>query len=119
MDLAEAHKWEMSTREESGLKKGPMLRIHFRAQELMEIRERFQRLFLWRNFSGILLSPRYVSKALLLFLRNPGGIWSGGRAYAKSNVFDDFIFAFLIYFVRKKMDKLPQTKHRDRSCRQS
>lgn len=110
MDLAEANHWEMSKREESGLKKGPMLRIHFQKNELMAIRERFQRLFLWRNFSAILLSPRYMTKAFLLFLRNPGGVWSGVRAFVKSKVFDDFIFAFLIYFVRKKMEKIPLRK---------
>jgi len=110
MDLALANRWEMAKREESGLKKGPMLRIHFRARELMAIRERFQRQFLWRNFSGILLSPRFMSKALLLFLRHPGGIWSGLRAFARSRVFDDFIFAFLIYFVRKKMERSPSNK---------
>jgi anaerobic magnesium-protoporphyrin IX monomethyl ester cyclase len=110
MELAEANRWEMSKREESGLKKGPMLRIHFRDHELMAIRERFQRLFMLRNFSGILLSPRYMTKAFLLFLRNPGGVWSGARAFARSKVFDDFIFAFLIYFVRKKMDKAPLSK---------
>ena len=110
MDLAEANNWEMSKREESGLKKGPMLRIHFRGQELMAIRERFQRIFIWRNFSGIMLSPRYMAKAFLLFLCNPGGVWSGMRAFAKSKVFDDFIFAFLIYFVRQKMEKIPLRK---------
>jgi radical SAM superfamily enzyme YgiQ (UPF0313 family) len=110
MDLAEANHWEMSKREDRGLKKGPMLRIHFKDHELMAIRERFQRLFLWRNFSGILLSPRYMAKALLLLLRNPGGVVSGARAFARSKVFDDFIFAFLIYFVRQKMEKLPRRK---------
>lgn len=104
MDLVEKNHWEMSKREESGLKKGPMLRIHFKSRELMAIRERFQRIFLRRNFSGILLSPRYMTKALLLFLKNPAGVLSGIRAFAKSRVFDDFIFAFLIYFVRKKME---------------
>lgn len=111
MDMAEANSWEMSKREESGLKKGPMLRIHFQTHELMAIREKFQRLFLWRNFSGILLSPRYMTKALLLFLRNPGGVWSGMQAFTKSKVFDDFIFSFLIYFVRKKMEKNPQRRN--------
>jgi anaerobic magnesium-protoporphyrin IX monomethyl ester cyclase len=107
MDLVRANHWEMSRREDSGLKKGPMLRIHFQAQELMAIRERFQRLFLWRNFSSIFLSPHYMAKAFLLLLRNPGGVWSGMRAFSKSKVFDDFIFAFLIYFVREKMEKQP------------
>ncbi len=110
MDLAKANHWEMSKREESGLKKGPMLRIHFQGNELQAIRERFQRLFLWQNFSGILLSPRYMAKAFLLFLRNPSGVWSGARAFARSRVFDDFIFAFLIYYVRKKMGDSPSTK---------
>ena len=107
MDLARANNWEMSRREDSGLKKGPMLKISFNAQELMAIRERFQRLFLWRNFSGVFLSPRYVIKAFMLFLRNPGGVISGLKAFARSKVFDDFVFAFLIYFVRKKMDNMP------------
>lgn len=110
MDLAEANHWEMSKREDSGLKKGPMLKIHFRDHELMAIRERFQRLFLWKNFSGILFSPRYMVKAFLLILRNPGGVLSAVRAFARSKVFDDFIFAFLIYFVRKKMEKHPLRK---------
>jgi anaerobic magnesium-protoporphyrin IX monomethyl ester cyclase len=110
MALAEANQWEMSKREDSGLKKSPMLRINFRDYELLAIRKRFQRLFLWRNFSEILLSPRYLAKAFLLFLRNPGGIWSGARAFAVTRVFDDFVFAFLIYFVRKKMGKLPLRK---------
>ncbi len=110
MELVDSNRWEMSNREERGLKKGPMLRIHFQDHELMAIRKRFQRLFLWRNFSGILLSPRYMARALLLFLRTPGGVWCGAKAFAKSRVFDDFIFAFLIYFVRKKMANLPISK---------
>lgn len=110
MDMAEANSWEMSKREDSGLKKGPMLKIHFRGHELMAIRERFQRLFLWKNFSGILLSPRYIAKAFFLFLRTPGGVWTGARAFVKTKVFDDFIFAFLIYFVRKKMERLPHRR---------
>ncbi len=103
MDLVKENRWEMIVnRSQHGLKKGPMLRIHFTEKELLTIRERFQRNFAFRNFAGVLFSPRFMRKAILLFLRYPGGILSGARAFVKSRVLDDFFFAFLNYFVKAK-----------------
>lgn len=103
MTMVEENRWEMvADRHHHGLKKGPMLRISFSARQLMEIREKFQKEFALRNFSGVLLSPNYLFKALQLFMRYPKGVVFGLKTFAKSRVIDDFFFEFLNYYVRKK-----------------
>lgn len=103
MDLAQAHKWITDVNYiEGGLKKKPILRIHFSEDELYEIRKRFKRQFMLKNYMSLFLNIPYVSRAFLLALKYPLGIYYGIRAFLKSRVFDDFVFAFLVYYADRK-----------------
>ena len=107
MDMAVKNKWIVPTdRDNFGLKKGPSLLIHFSEKELMEIRKRFQKAFVFRNFFSVFKSPGYFFKAMWLVLSYPGGLYMGLKAYFKTFVFDDFVFAYLIYYTGQKSKDL-------------
>ena len=102
MEMVEINDWKMATdRSDKGSKKGPILTIYFTEKDLMHIRAQFQKLFAFRNFSGLFTRPYFV-KAVGLLLRYPGGIISGFKAFLKTFVFDDFVFAFLVYYTKNK-----------------
>jgi radical SAM superfamily enzyme YgiQ (UPF0313 family) len=102
-DMVQTSGWKTNAdRSDKGLKKRPMLLIHFPEQELMSIRTRFQKLCAFRNFSSIVTSPSYLIKAFSIFVQYPGAILDGLRAFGKSRVFDDFLFAMLNHYVKKK-----------------
>jgi len=106
MDMAVKQGWNMSgDRSQSGLKRRPMLLINFNEKELFEIRKNFQKMFAWRNFASCIFNVRYLFKALQIVVKYPLGLAHGFRAYCKSFVFDDFLFAFLIYYVMKRADR--------------
>lgn len=110
MDLVNQNGWDYVTDHQyHGLKKGPALRIYFNEKQLLAIRERFQKEFAFQNFADIMLSPRYLLKASLLLLRYPLGIVRGVSAFARTRVFNDFVFEFLNYYVRSKTTNQKQT----------
>ncbi len=103
MQMAEDNNWISSDDKiGAGLKKRPMLKIHFSEKELYKIRTRFQSMFIYRNFFSLLFNPRYVVKAFSLFAGYPIGIILGLRKFLKTFVVDDFFFEFLIYYVRER-----------------
>lgn len=106
MDLVEKNKWNVpSDRKDFGLKKRPSLLIYFSEEKMMEIRKQFQKMFAYRNFFSLFRSPGYFFKAIWLLLSYPVGLLKGFRAFLKTMVFDDFIFAYLIYYTGQKIKK--------------
>lgn len=106
MDLVKLNEWKLDEDYiEGGLKRKPILRIKFSMDELLEFRKRFQRQFLFRNYTSLFLDFSYMSKAFFLALRYPRGILAGVRAFLKSWVFDDLVFAFLNYYAAKKQNR--------------
>jgi len=103
MKMAEENNWiTANERKTHGLKKGPMLEINFRAEELLDIRRKFQKAFIFRNFSSIILNPFYLFKMISLLFRYPYGLLIGIRVFMKTFVFDDLVFGFLDYYIEKK-----------------
>lgn len=103
MDLVRLNKWKLDEDYISGgLKRKPTLRINFTVEELLEFRKRFQRQFLFRNYTSLFFDYSYMSRAVLLVMRYPLGLLSGIRAFLRSWVFDDLVFAFLNYYAAKK-----------------
>ncbi len=103
MEMAKKNNWLTSDDYSTGgLKKMPMLEINFSMQELRKIRKSFQRQFLITNFLKIFLNFSYLSRMLKLVFHYPRGILSGMNAFTKTWVFDDFVFAFLIYYAKQK-----------------
>lgn len=103
MQMIEANKWTITgERGSHGLKKGPMLQIYFSAEELLDIRKRFQKAFVYRNFFSILFNPRYLFRMISLLCRYPGGLFRGIRIFMKTFVLDDLLFEFLNYYVEKR-----------------
>jgi anaerobic magnesium-protoporphyrin IX monomethyl ester cyclase len=90
---------------DSGLKKRPMMKINFSEEQLLKIRERFQRQFAFRNYASLLNSPKFVLKAFLLGLRYPRGFLYAMRSFVKTKVVDDFVFSFLIYYADQKQKR--------------
>jgi anaerobic magnesium-protoporphyrin IX monomethyl ester cyclase len=104
MDMVEKNKWEIPyDRSKFGLKKRPSLLINFSEKRMFEIRKQFQKMFAFRNFFSLFKSPDYFFKAIWLILSYPLGLFKGLKAYFKTFVFDDFIFAFLIYYTKQKI----------------
>lgn len=85
-----------------GLKKEPMLEINFSIKELRRIRRSFQRQFLVTNFLKSFANITYLFKMMTLVLHYPKGIIKGFSAFFKTWVFDDFVFAFLVYYAEKR-----------------
>jgi radical SAM superfamily enzyme YgiQ (UPF0313 family) len=103
MDMANANNWITDKNYiEGGLKKKPIMRINFSEEELYEIRRRFQSKFMLRNYMSLFLNIPYMYKAFLIAMKYPLGLYCGVKAFIKSRVFDDFVFAFLIYYADKK-----------------
>jgi radical SAM superfamily enzyme YgiQ (UPF0313 family) len=103
MDMARSHEWISNVNYfEGGLKKKPMMKINFPEEELYKIRARFQKAFVFRNYVSLFSSYKFVIKALMLVLRYPFGIWYGLKTFMKTRVFDDLVFAFLIYYAEQK-----------------
>ncbi|MHC4544013.1 MAG: B12-binding domain-containing radical SAM protein [Planctomycetota bacterium] len=103
MEIAKGKDW-LSGEDYSvgGLKKEPMLEIYFSVQELRRIRRSFQRQFFWANFSNLFFNLHYLFNAIRLVICYPKGIIKGLSAFSKTWVFDDFVFAFLIYYAEKR-----------------
>ena len=103
MEMAKNKGW-LRSRDYSGggLKKEPMMQINFSPERLRKIRKKFQLQFLWSNYIRQFLNLRYLSNALFLVMQYPIGILKGIRVFVKTGVFDDCIFAFLIYYAGKK-----------------
>ena len=111
MEMAVKKRWKLADdRYDRGLKRRPMLLINFTERDLLKIRKDFQKLFALRNFSGCILNVRYFLKALQILIRYPLGAVTGFRAFIKTFVFDDFLFAFLIYYVSKRSGKIKSLK---------
>lgn len=109
MDLVEKNNWKIpSDRNDFGLKKRPSLLINFSEKRMFEIRKQFQKMFAFRNFFSLFKSPGYFFKAIGLMFSYPLGLFNGFKAYFKTFVFDDFIFAFLIYYTKQKIRKRQQ-----------
>jgi len=105
-DQIQAQGWKVNTdRSGKGLKKRPMLLIHFTEPELLRIRARFQKLCAFRNFASVIFNPAFMAKALLIFVQYPRCIFAGFRAFCRSFVFDDFLFAMLDDYVKRKASK--------------
>jgi len=85
-----------------GLKKQPMLQVNFSVAELRKIRQKFQQQFLWTNFISQFLDLPFLLKTIRIVSRYPEGIRKGLSAFLKTKVFDDFVFAFLIYYAEQK-----------------
>lgn len=103
MQMIEANKWIiMDNRSSYGLKTRPMLQIYFSTEELIDIRKRFQRVFVLRNFFSIVFNPVYLIRMTLLMCQYPGGFLKGIRRFMKTLVLDDFLFEFLNYYVEKR-----------------
>jgi len=103
MDIAKERGWLVSDNYlMGGLKKEPLLKIHFTKEKLFKIRRKFQRQFLWTNFFSLIFKPRYLAKIILLFFSYPKGILKGLSLFLKTKVFDDFVFGFLIYYAEKR-----------------
>jgi len=103
MRMAKENNWIADReRQTHGLKKCPMLKVYFRAEELLDIRRRFQKAFVFRNFSKIAFNPFYLFKMVLLLCRYPGGVLKGIQTFMRTFVFDDFVFEFLNYYIEKK-----------------
>lgn len=103
MKMIEENEWIFAEdRESHGLKKGPMLRIHFSSEKLIDIRARFQKKFVYKNFFSIVFNPAYLAKMILLLGRYPGGLLKGIRKFMKSFVLDDLIFEFINHYVDKR-----------------
>ncbi|MFH2219345.1 MAG: radical SAM protein [Pseudomonadota bacterium] len=103
MQMIEANKWKITgDRDSHGLKKGPMLQIYFSDEELIDIRKRFQRTFVLRNFFSVVSNPIYLFRIISLLCRYPGGILRGMRRFMRTLVFDDLFFEFLNYYVEKR-----------------
>ncbi|MBL6995926.1 B12-binding domain-containing radical SAM protein [Desulfobacula sp.] len=107
MEMAITNNWisPYVDRAMAGLRKGPMLKIHFSEKELLNIRSRFQKMFFFRNYGGLFLSPNYVFKIAILFLRYPLGIVLGIKKFLKTFVFDDLVFEFVVYYTKEKINK--------------
>lgn len=105
-DQIQAHGWRMNIdRSGKGLKKKPMLLIHFTEQELLSIRAKFQKLCAFRNFASVLLNPFFMGKAFLILIQYPHALLAGIRAFLRSWVFDDFLFAVLDDYVKQRVSK--------------
>ena len=113
MELAEKNRWISSSidREKAGLRKRPMLQIHFSEKELIDIRSRFQKMFFFRNFGSLFLSPNYILQIAILLMRYPMGIVLGMKKFAKTFVFDDLVFEFLVYYTKEKTNRKQKTGH--------
>src|SRR3989338_1422057 len=106
MTMAKENHWiSNDDRRSVGLKNGPMLKVYFSEKELLKIRSRFQRMFVLRNFLSLFFFPRYIIKALLLLMHYPFGVVLGARKLLKTHVLDDFIFEFLIYYVKERANR--------------
>jgi len=102
-EMARENGWSMSTvRGAMGLKKKPRLLIYFSEKKLLRIRKDFHKITAFRNFTGLLISPRDFLKALQLITRYPVGLLCGIRAFVRTFVFNDFLFAFLNYYINHK-----------------
>ncbi len=111
MGMALKEGWQIACdRYDHGLKRRPMLLINFTERELFAIRKDFQGLFALRNFSSCILNIRYLLEGLQILIQYPLGVITGFRAFIKTFVFDDFLFAFLIYYVSKRSKKARQFK---------
>lgn len=103
MEMASKNNWLVCDNYDiGGLKKEPMMNINFSPKQLFEIRARFQRQFVVTNFFSLLKNVHYMKKALSLILRYPMGLLRGIRAFCKTGVFDDFVFAFLTYYADQR-----------------
>jgi len=103
MKMAEENNWLVDNdHAHGGLRKGPMLKINFTEDELYRIRSRFQRMFIYRNFFSLLLSPRYAFRALSIFFRYPLGFFVGIKRFLTTHALDDFFFEFFNYYIRKR-----------------
>jgi radical SAM superfamily enzyme YgiQ (UPF0313 family) len=103
MEMAQKKGWLYSDDYlEGGLKKQPMLRVNFSIDQLRTIRQKFQRQFLWSNFISQFLNLFFLAKMLCIVLRYPRGILKGLSAFLKTKVFDDFVFAFLLYYAEQR-----------------
>lgn len=105
MEMAKKNGWLVnSDYETGGLKKEPMLNINFSNKELIKIREDFQKQFFRTNYLNLFFDIRFLVKSIGLALRYPIGILKGISAFLNTHVFDDFVFAFLIYYSGKKQE---------------
>jgi len=103
MEMAEKNNWLICRNYDlGGLKKEPMMKINFTPKELYKIRARFQREFILSNFFSLLKNIYYMKKTISLILRYPKGVLRGVKAFYKTHVFDDFVFAFLNYYAEQK-----------------
>ncbi|OGC04131.1 hypothetical protein A2276_05905 [candidate division WOR-1 bacterium RIFOXYA12_FULL_43_27] len=113
MKMSQENNWIKNLdRDEMGLKKRPMLQIHFSENELYKIRSRFLRKYILRNFFIPICSPHNLIKLSSLFMQYPKGIFLGIKKYFKTFVFNDLVFAFLVYYVQERADR--QKRLRDR-----
>ncbi|MDD5226363.1 MAG: radical SAM protein [Candidatus Omnitrophica bacterium] len=102
-DLAKANRWTVATdRSGTGLKKKPMLLVRFTEKEIMGIRARFQAQCAFRNFLSLLGNFSYIGKAFSILVRHPSVFGAGCRAFLKSFVIDDFLFAAVDCYVKKR-----------------
>jgi radical SAM superfamily enzyme YgiQ (UPF0313 family) len=103
MEMAMKNNWLICGNYDlGGLKKEPMMEINFSPKDLAKIRARFQRQFVLTNFFSLLKNFNYMRKAIFLILRYPWGLLKGIKAFSKTRVFDDFVFAFLTYYAEQK-----------------
>lgn len=103
MTISQENNWIKNyDREEMGLKKRPMLQIHFSEDELYKIRSRFLRRYIFRNFFIPICSFHNLIKLLSLLISYPQGVVLGIKKYFKTFVFNDLVFVFLVYYVNER-----------------
>ena len=103
LEMAKNNKWIKDKDLSHWIPRGyPVMEINFSREELIKIRSKFQNRFILNNYALFLKNPRFVLKIISLFFRYPGGLLAGFKEFLRIRTLDDFTFAFLEYYRKKR-----------------